>query len=344
MHQYSLQVIAAIVGILAGILTLAGPLSQTPWPAGVALIVVIVMFVVLRQPRFVIRDFLDLPGEAFVEAFRKGSRSYVGGELWRKLTDVIRLHEERTAEAEAFVRAVCAKWPQKKDVEFSDDFSDYCRRCSELVELSSGRILTVQTPYDAEGDHRTAFTTYIQNTVKKLLEQHDGRNRISLYRRLIIVDSGSFGKEQAKLNVFLDELFKEGNRREPRPTYDNIEVCVVHRKFASDLFYTNLDVHITSDLNYAIAFQRPSVTSSRQTSLVWASAIHFQMQEAVRSVYENVSTLREAFNTLWARGCEEGGLVSLKTAYNQTHDNYLEEQNRLRETLTVKMAEVAKAY
>ena len=80
-------------------------------------------------------------------------------------------------------------------------------------------------------------------------------HKVSLYRRLVIVDNKCLDEEKEKLRIFLKELFSIGNKLDIIPTYDNIEICVAHKKNAAELFFTNIDVHITSKFSYALAFQ-----------------------------------------------------------------------------------------
>lgn len=219
------------------------------------------------------------------------------------------------------------------EVDFAKDFSSYCDKCKKMVKNSSGRIMTVQTPQEPTGDHKTAFEEYIQSTVLRLIKIRRNRAIIKEYRRLVIVDENSIESESKKMRIFLNELFKAGNSSKDIVTYDNIKIAIVNKFFASIFYYSNLDIHITSDKDYAIAFAQRNGDKYH-----WSSSLHVFPFFKLEIANANIKTLEKSFEALWGHGDE----FNFFNDYEQDNQDHLAEQNSLKNKIISKMEEIAK--
>lgn len=203
-------------------------------------------------------------------------------------------------------------------VSFTHDFTKYCRKCASMVENATGTILTVQTPYDVYGDHQNAFNDYLTRTVERLVRcDKRGDCVIKDYRRLVVVDEESVESEIVKLEVFLNALFAKWNAA--TTSYANVTLYIANRSLVAKYFYTNLDLHIMSDQNYALAFQSLDANGKCK----WDSSVHVR-----KAHHKNYGTLVSSFNTI----CNSvNHSIVVQQAYNT--NNLQEGKNRIYELM-----------
>ncbi|MFA4917955.1 MAG: hypothetical protein WC581_01735 [Thermodesulfovibrionales bacterium] len=296
-------VIAGIFSIIGGILALT---SQSSIPLWSTIVLLMGTVIIASRPKFIVQRFNAIADSTFGKIFKNPD---VEKEFVTKLSNLSRQLSPSGKDA---LKEVIALLPPPMPVDFARSFKEYCEKCSVMVSHSDGEIWTVQTPYDVRGDVNY-FEKYLDETIDYLTS--DGR--IRLYRRLVIVDKNSFAIEWEKLETFLKKLFEKGNVLQRKPSYDNIEICFVRKDFAEKLFYSNLDIHITSRNNYAIAFLLSEPDNVGPSS--WESSIHVWVHQ---NVFSNYATLRNAYNILWNRGEKEAGEIRFRAAYDNKGQNY----------------------
>lgn len=310
--------LSVVISITLGILAIF-----TEWFKGnekmivvTVLLLYVVIFGVFKSPYFVIYDFVALvPTHFSKRIFRNIEPAFLS----------------RVNDLRGYAT-----------IEFARDFSDYCARCSKMVEETNGNILTVQTPHFVRGDYEQEFNQYIKCTVKKILERSD-KPVVRLYRRLIVVDQVTVHQEKHKLSRFLEELFSSANDIKPPPSLDSVELCIVHRIFAASLFYSNVDVHITSDSDCAVAFQVLDDAVLMSPAYEWKASLHV-MKPQFQAVYPTIGALKTAYDALWKKGRTDGAEFSFKSAYQHAESDLGAEQLSLRQEILRKMDEIANSY
>ncbi|MBW2662128.1 MAG: hypothetical protein JRD93_09105 [Deltaproteobacteria bacterium] len=341
MNKRNLNILVGILAIVEIILTIGNAMWQDPMYTGSSILVLFLIlgsFVFSRSNRSIVRDLISMPDSVF-----NNNIVEVENDFLSKVAAFLESKEVINEQKSNFLaRLDRFRHRDRADsVDFSDNFSQYCIKCAKMLKYSGDDICTVQTPHDVEGDHETAFEHYINKTVEKILEQNsDGSSVINLYKRLVIVDSAKVNVEIKKVRLFLERLFERGNQNEPHPSYNNIRICIVHRMFASQLFYSNLDVHITSPYNYSLAFQMPE----QNGAFKWSSSVHINPKDVVQEVYANTNTLKSAFNILWNKGAGEQGEFDFTSVYNHQNSDRKDEQQKLLTDITAKMIEIVNRY
>jgi hypothetical protein len=104
----------------------------------------------------------------------------------------------------------------------------------------------------------------------------------------------------------------------------------VNRSLAAEIFHSNLDIHVTSENECALAFQI-FVAPGRYA---WWASLHVAAHDSQMVVRDLV----HAFDIVWQRG--ESFLF--KDVYDQNAENVAAEQTRLTNRLFTKIDELCK--
>jgi len=192
-----------------------------------------------KQPMAAVRGFLNVDADALVAPG-------IGPEIAPQLA---------AADVERLQRKVdrLRGW---RHVEVIDVFQTYSDKCIAQLEQCTGTVYTVQTPCEVEAQNKEGvFEDYARKTALQLIE-HDN---IRAYHRLIVVDPLRVDADVSKTKRFLDLLFETANAHEQatslRPALDHIKLHLINKNNVGKFFYSNLDLHITCDSQYVIAFQ-----------------------------------------------------------------------------------------
>jgi hypothetical protein len=143
-------------------------------------------------------------------------------------------------------------------VQFTSDFIKYCNLCSKMLEKAQNKetdkILTVQTPVPMDSmsdDERKAFDDYISKTIEKIIETD------ITYKRIVVLKDDDDDPEQ-KIKDFVKKLISEAIRRESKGDINvdlsNTFIGFAHISKDAPQIYGNLDIHITTDKDFSIAF------------------------------------------------------------------------------------------
>lgn len=226
----------------------------------------------------------------------------------------------------------------RRSVRIASTFREYCDCCSEMLSTAGTNdiIYTVQTPAIPVVENADdAFKAYVEKTAKCVLkiDTVTGRHVLGGYWRLIVVDREKADEIWAKLDEFVDALFeviKEKRGQNFAPKLGHVLIAMVSKEKAAEVFYSNIDIHITSPLTSAVAFQQPKVTER------WGASVHLD-EELLPTVGGNGfrEKLQNCFDALW----EKSTAVKLGELYDANSKTDVDAQ---KESLKVKLASVIK--
>jgi len=143
-------------------------------------------------------------------------------------------------------------------VQFTSDFINYCNLCSEMLEKANDKekhtILTVQTPVRISSmsqEEKNAFREYINKTINKIIETD------ITYKRIVVLRDNDNDPEQ-KIKDFVQTLISQAINRENKGDINvdlsNTFIGFAHISTHAHLIYGNLDIHITTEKDFSVAF------------------------------------------------------------------------------------------
>ncbi len=194
---------------------------------------------------------------------------------------------------------------------FINSFSEYCEHCAKMMSRATGEVRTVQTPARVAGDSRS-FREYLSVTADKIVRPSGHPTfGVTLYRRLVVVDAASFESESKKLEVFFEAL-RDAIDRAKKENVTELDlsclgICIVHRETMARIFHSNLDVHITSPNECAVAFHSPQ-TGREGHENFWRTCLYASL-----GVESNADRLIQSYDHVWNEGRRLGGEVPVES-------------------------------
>lgn len=142
-------------------------------------------------------------------------------------------------------------------VYYANEFPDYCNACAAMVRRASSHgVITIQTPiqYHLSLENQKAFEEYLAATFSVIVPQD------TPYQRLVVIDpSVSMSRPEddpaEKAISFVTSLIdavKAATSDNP-PSLVNVQIAFVIPTAIPHRIYGNLDIHLTSDTDFAIA-------------------------------------------------------------------------------------------
>lgn len=170
-----------------------------------------------------------------------------------------------------------------RQVRFVNNFGDYCDACREMLDKSGERdtILTVQTPVSLRpdaisGEERAKYNRYIKATTDKIISTD------ITYRRLVVLKDSDTDPEM-KIKEFVTTLIETAIGTEKITSRDadlsNIFIGFIHFNSAPDLLYNNLDIHITTDRDFSVAFLSKTLIKRQE----FGGSIHLHDMQGIVS-------------------------------------------------------------
>jgi hypothetical protein len=198
-----------------------------------------------------------------------------------------------------------------RQVRFIDDFGEYCDACTEMLNKSTAKdkILTIQTPISLideaiSEDERRKYDEYIHATIAKIIHTD------TEYRRLVVLYEHDVEPE-IKIKDFVQKLVNTAvateNATSPRFNFSNTFIGFVFFSSVPELIYSNLDIHITTENDFSIAFAGKAAIRK----------LHFggslRLQDDERRVSKN---LIENFEAVWGKCDEKNDTIALQQFYS----------------------------
>ena len=220
---------------------------------------------------------------------------------------------------------------------FAKTFVKYCRACEAMVRRAKGSagIITIQTPYNynEKKSDETAFALYLNATLERIIPT-DLR-----YRRLVILStatpaSGPNSPEE-KTKVFFDRVVKEAvGHAEEGNDFDlrNISVAFVLDVALPRRMYSNLDIHMTSQRDFAVAFL-PSWDATTLQERFSAVHVRDDSEEVARDLLTDI-------NAAWEWAEARGYLLRVPDIWNYENDPVFSGKQRRRLKTTADVKEV----
>ena len=218
---------------------------------------------------------------------------------------------------------------------FAKTFVKYCRACEAMVRGAKGRdgIITIQTPYqynEKENDER-AFDSYLNATLARIIPTN------LQYRRLVVLGSAAPTKgvnsPEEKMKYFLSRLIREAAlRAEKDDSFDlkNVSVAFVLEEALPRRMYSNIDIHMTSPRDFAVAFLPSLMATGLQERF---SAVH--IRDDSKEVAKDLSSDVEA---AWEWADHKGYKLSVPDIWD--HEDDPTSPGKQRRLLKAKKAEI----
>jgi hypothetical protein len=200
-----------------------------------------------------------------------------------------------------------------RQVLFLDNFGEYCDACAKMLDKSSAhdKILTVQTPVSLKPeaisqDEREKYDRYIRASINKVIDTDTD------YHRLVVLNEHDTEPE-TKIKVFVKDLVETAVAKETavRSSIDFSNIFIGFVLFSSipDQIYSNLDIHITTERDFSIAFA--SKAAIRQ--LHFGGSLHLQDDQRIVS-----KRLIEDVESVWQKCIHENNVIFLSHYYLKT--------------------------
>lgn len=202
-----------------------------------------------------------------------------------------------------------------RQVRFVDNFGEYCDACKEMLSKSTSddKILTLQTPVSLGPGaineiERRKYDEYIRATIDKIISTDIE------YRRLVVLKDSN-EEPESKIKDFVKTLITMAVAAEQMQSkgFDltNTFIGFVLLSSFPDLIYSNIDIHITTERDFSVAF----LSRTRIRALQFGGSLHLHDLQRIVSRH-----LREDLEAIWDEILKSRHFIELANFYPAYRD------------------------
>jgi hypothetical protein len=205
-------------------------------------------------------------------------------------------------------------WRKLRPVRFVDSFGKYCDECRSMLERASDHdeVFTIQTPVSLRVSKITPedvakYEQYISYTIVRLIASE------LQYHRVVVLKSHD-AEPKEKIKDFVRRLVDAAVAHEQEETnttkkvfhLSNVSIGFVDSSRFGDDIYGNLDIHITTDTDFSVAFLNKSLVSQE----MFGGSLH--LRDGQRRVSRR---LRNEMVSLWGAIQADQNFIDLGRFY-----------------------------